>query len=124
MTKKYDMTEQMRAFAEQGMDQARKAFDTYMETMQQTVGKLESSSSDLQSKTSEASKKAISMTEAHMNAAFSQAEKLVTAKDPQEALELQTKYIRDQIDALTKQAQSMGEEAVSAVKDVQDKFKA
>nr|WP_306265100.1 phasin family protein [Pararhizobium sp. IMCC3301] len=124
MSKKYDMTEQMRAFAEQGMDQARKAFDTYMETMQETVSKLESSSTDLKSKTSEASKKAISITEAHMNAAFSQAEKLVTAKDPQEALELQTKYIREQIDALTKQAQSMGEEAVNAVKDIQDKFKA
>jgi len=124
MTKNYDMTEQMRAFAEQGMDQARKAFDTYMEAMQETVGKLESSSSDMQSKTSEASKKAISLTEAHMNAAFSQAEKLVTAKDPQEALELQTKYIREQIDAVTKQAQSMGEEAVNAVKEIQDKFKA
>lgn len=123
MSKNYDMTEQMRAFAEQGMEQARKAFDTYMETMQDTVGKLETSSSDIQSKTSEAGKKALSLTEDHMSAAFSQAEKLVTAKDPQEALELQTKYISEQIEAVTKQAQSMGEEAVNAVKDIQDKFK-
>lgn len=123
MTKNYDMTEQMRAFAEQGMEQARKAFDTYMESMQETAGKLETSSSDLQSKTSEAGKKALSVAEEHMNAAFSQAEKLVTAKDPQEALELQTKYISAQIESVTKQAQSMGEEAVNAVKDIQDKFK-
>lgn len=124
MSKNYDMTEQMRAFAEQGMDQARKAFDTYMETMQDTVGKLETSSSEMQSKTSEAGKKALSLAEDHMNAAFSQAEKLVTAKDPQEALELQTKYISEQIESVTKQAQSMGEEAATAVKDIQNKFKA
>lgn len=123
MNKNYDMTEQMRAFAEQGMNQARKAFDTYMETMQDAAGKLGTSNSDLQSKTTDAGKKAMTLAEDHMNAAFSQAEKLVTAKDPQEALELQTKYISEQIESVTKQAQSMGEEAVSAVKDIQDKFK-
>ncbi len=124
MSKNYDMSEQMRAFAEQGMEQARKAFNTYMETMQDTASKMENSGSDLQSKTTEAGKKALALTEDHMSAAFSQAEKLVTAKDPQEALELQTKYIKDQIESVTKQAQSMGEEAVNAVKDIQSKFKA
>ncbi|MEP0519311.1 MAG: phasin family protein [Hyphomicrobiales bacterium] len=124
MSKNYDVTEQMRAFAEQGMDQARKAFDTYMDTMQKTMGTIESSSSELQAKTSDANKKAMGMAEKHMSAAFSQAEKLVTAKDPQEALELQAAYIREQIDAMNKQANVIGEDAAKIMKDIQSSFKA
>lgn len=123
MSKDYDMTEQMRAFAEQGMDQARKAFDSYLETMQKTMGTFENSSSELQAKTTDASKKAMSLAEEHMSSAFSQAEKLVTAKDPQEALELQTTYIRDQIEAANKQASAIGEDAAKVMKDIQGSFK-
>lgn len=124
MSKNYDMSEQMRAFAEQGMDQARKAFDSYMDTMQKTMGTIESQSSEMQAKTSDASKKAMSIAEDHMSAAFSQAEKLVTAKDPQEALELQTTYIRGQIEAINKQASTIGEDAAKVMQDIQKSFKA
>lgn len=118
-----DMTDQMRAFAEQGMDQARKAFDTYMDAVQKTMSTVESSSSDMQSKTSDASKKAMSLAEDHMNAAFAQAEKLVQAKDPKEAVELQSAYLKGQMEALTKQAQTMGEDAMKAVQDFQKNLK-
>lgn len=124
MSKNYDVTEQMRAFAEQGMDQARKAFDSYMDTMQKTMGTIESSSSELHAKTSDANKKAMGLAEDHMSAAFSQAEKLVTAKDPQEAFELQATYIREQIDAMNKQASAIGEDAAKIMKDIQSSFKA
>lgn len=124
MSKNYDVTEQMRAFAEQGMDQARKAFDSYMDTVQKTMGTIESSSSELQAKTTDASKKAMSLAEDHMSSAFSQAEKLVTAKDPQEALDLQTSYIREQIEAANKQASAIGEDAAKVMKDIQSSFKA
>ena len=124
MSKNYDVAEQMRAFAEQGMDQARKAFDSYMDTVQKTMGTIESSSNELQAKTTDASKKAMGLAEEHMSAAFSQAEKLVTAKDPQEALDLQTSYIREQIEAANKQASAMGEDAAKVMKDIQSSFKA
>ena len=124
MSKNYDVAEQMRAFAEQGMDQARKAFDSYMDTVQKTMGTIESSSNELQAKTTDASKKAMGLAEEHMSAAFSQAEKLVTAKDPQEALDLQTSYIREQIEAANKQASTMGEDAAKVMKDIQSSFNA
>ncbi len=124
MTKDFDLTKQMQDFAEQGMNQARKAFDTYLQTMQNAVGNAENSGSSLQAQTSEAGKKALSLAEEHINAAFSHTEKLVKAKDPKEVLELQATYLQEQMSNLTKQAQDMGEEAAKAVKDIQTSFKA
>ncbi|MBL4646357.1 MAG: phasin family protein [Rhizobiales bacterium] len=124
MTNDFDITKQMRDFAEQGMDQARKAFDTYLQTMQGAVGNTEGSGNALQAQTSEAGKKALSLAEEQMNAAFSHTEKLVKAKDPKEVMDLQTAFLQEQMSNLTKQAQEMGEDAAKAVKDMQTSFKA
>ena len=49
----------------------------------------------------------LSYTEQNMNAAFDLAHKLVKAKDPQEALALQSEYIKAQLAALQNQVKEL-----------------
>jgi len=44
-----------------------------------------------------------------VNAAFDLAQKLVRVKDPQEALTLQSEFLKTQINALQSQAKELGE---------------
>ena len=50
----------------------------------------------------------LAYTERNVNAAFDLAQKLVKAKDPQEALALQSEYLKAQLEALQTQARELG----------------
>ena len=50
----------------------------------------------------------LSYTERNVNAAFDLAQKLVKAKDPQEALALQSEYLKSQLAVLQEQAKELG----------------
>jgi hypothetical protein len=50
----------------------------------------------------------LSYTERNVNAAFDLAQKLVRAKDPQEALALQSEYMKTQLAVLQEQARELG----------------
>ena len=50
----------------------------------------------------------LSYTERNVNAAFDLAQKLVRAKDPQEALVLQSEYLKTQLAVLQEQAKELG----------------
>ena len=50
----------------------------------------------------------LACTEHNVNAAFDLAQKLVKAKDPQEALALQSEYMKSQLAALQNQARELG----------------
>ena len=52
--------------------------------------------------------RAVLVSEQNVNAAFDLAHKLVKAKDPQEALALQSEYMKAQLAALQKQAKELG----------------
>ena len=50
----------------------------------------------------------LAYTEQNVNAAFDLAQKLVKAKDPQEALTLQSEYMKAQLAVLQNQAKELG----------------
>jgi hypothetical protein len=50
----------------------------------------------------------LSYTERNVNAAFDLAQKLVKAKDPQEAMALQSEYLKTQLAVLQEQAKEFG----------------
>ena len=50
----------------------------------------------------------LSYTERNVNAAFDLAQKLVKAKDPQEAMALQSEYLKSQLAVLQEQAKEFG----------------
>jgi phasin len=67
--------------------------------------------------TTEMSKKVLAFTETNMKAAFDHARKLVHAKDMQEAIQIQTEFLKSQYAAATEQLKEMGNSIRSSASD-------
>jgi phasin len=105
---------QIKEFAEKGIQQAEKGFDAFIEAAHKSVTMIPSP-------TTEISKKALSFTEQNMKAAFDHARKLLHAKDFQEAVNLQTEFIKAQYAAATKQLKQLGSSGSAAEDDSKEK---
>jgi phasin len=92
---------QVRDLAEKSVNQAEKAFEAFITAANQSVAMIPSP-------TTEMSKKALSLTEKNMKAAFDHARQLVHAKDMQEAIQIQTEFLKSQYAAATEQLKEMG----------------
>ena len=109
----YEVPPEMRDFAEKSVEQARKAFDGFMGAAQRTVDTLESSASSVQSNTKDLTQRTFEYAEQNVSAAFDLAQKLVRAKDVQEAMQLQADYVRSQFAAMQTQMKEFGSMAQS-----------
>ncbi|HEY7385853.1 MAG TPA: phasin [Beijerinckiaceae bacterium] len=109
----YEVPPEMRDFAEKSVEQARKAFDGFMSAAQRTVDTLESSATSVQSNTKDLTQRTFEYAEQNVSAAFDLAQKLVRAKDVQEAMQLQAEYVRSQFAAMQTQMKEFGSIAQS-----------
>lgn len=101
---------QVREFAEKSVDQAEKAFDAFIDAANK-------SASMIPNPTTETSKKALSFTETNMKAAFDHVRKLLHAKDLQEAVQIQTEFLKGQFAAATEQLKQLSGGIRSAAND-------
>ena len=113
---KYEIPGEMREFAEKSVDQARKAFDGFLGAAHKAMETLQGSTSTMQSSASDATKKTLTYAEQNIAAAFDHAQKLVRAKDLQEAMQLQGEFARTQFAALQTQMKELGEVAQAAAR--------
>jgi phasin len=112
----YEIPPEMRDFAEKSVDQARKALDGFLGAAHKAVETLEGSTSSLQANATEATRKTLSYAEQNIAAAFEHAQRLVRARDMQEALSIQTEFARNQFAAMQTQLKDLGELAQSAAR--------
>jgi phasin len=82
------------------VEEARKAFESFIEAAHKATAQAEGTANVLQSSAKEVSAKALSFTEANLKAAFDHAQKLMQAKDPQEILSHQSEYVKKQLAAI------------------------
>jgi phasin len=111
----YDVPPEMREFAERSVEQARKAIDGFMGAARKTADTLDSTGLTVQTGTKDLTTKTFSYAEQNIAAAFDLAQKLVRAKDPQEALQLQAEYVRQQFASMQTQMKEFGSAAQSAM---------
>jgi len=104
----FEVPNELRDFAERSVEQARKAFEGFLTVAQRTAGAAGDAASTTQSSAKSMSAHVLAYTEQNVNAAFDLAHKLVKAKDPQEALALQSEYLKSQLAALQSQAKELG----------------
>ena len=114
-TPKYDVPPEMREFAEKSVEQARKAVDGFLGAARKTADTLESSASTVQSSGKEAVRKTFSYAEQNIAAAFDLAQRLVRAKDVQEAMQIQAEFARSQFAAMQSQMKEFGAMTQSAM---------
>ena len=104
----FEVPNEMRDFAERSVEQARKAFEGFLTVAQRATGAAGELSKAPEGGAKSVSAHVLSYTERNVNAAFDLAQKLVKAKDPQEALALQSEYLKTQLAVLQEQAKEFG----------------
>jgi phasin len=112
---------EMRAFAEKSVTEARKAFEGYMDAATKAFGSFEKSAENIQANTRDMGRKAIGFAEENVNASLDFIQKLVSARDVQEVVRLQTEFAQAQMKNLAEQAKALGGSAVEAGKSAFDK---
>jgi phasin len=109
---------EMRAFAEQSVTQARKAFDNFVEAANKAMGQFQGHAQAAQSSATEIAHKSMTYAEQNVTANFEFAQKLMHAKDAAEVMALQSEYLSRQMRALSSQVQDLGQTAAKIVVDV------
>ena len=114
-TPNYEIPAEMRDFAEKSVEQARKAVDSFLSAARRTVDTFEGSANTVQASAKDMTHKTLNYAEQNLSAAFDHAKRLVRAKDVQEAVQLQSEFVRSQFAALQAQMKEFGSMAQSAI---------
>ena len=113
----FAMPNEVRAFVEQSVAQARTAFDGIAKAANQAVSQWHGQAQAARAGTSEIAHKSMAYVERNMAATFDFAQKLMHAKDPTEVMRLQSEYLALQMKTLSAQAQELGQSAAKIVMD-------
>src|SRR5580698_875280 len=113
----FAMPNEVRAFVEQSVSQARTAFDGIVEAANHAVAQWQGQAEAARAGASEIAHKSMAYVERNMEATFDFAQKLMNAKDPAEVMRLQSEYLALQMKTLSSQAQDLGQSAAKIVMD-------
>src|SRR5215203_408638 len=116
----FQVPEEMRTMAERSLTQTRQALDSFLgaarrtaETMEQTTEKVQAGAKDMAQRT-------LSLAEQNIRTSLDYAERLVRAKDLQEAAQIQSEFVRTQAEAMQAQMKEFGSAAQSAMSQATD----
>jgi phasin len=113
----FEVPREMRSLAEQSVEQARQAFDTFISAAQKAASNIEGQASAAQAGAKDVRQKAMAFAEKNVATSFDFAQKLVQAKDVEELTRLQTEFVQHQMQTLSEQAQELGQTATRAAMD-------
>ncbi|MDD1537265.1 MULTISPECIES: phasin [unclassified Bradyrhizobium] len=105
----FEVPEQMRAFAEKGVSQARESYAKFKDAAETHNGTVEAVFTSASKGASEYTAKLVEFMKANSNAQLDFAQQLFGAKSPSEAMELWTGHTRKQFETLQSQAKELVE---------------
>jgi phasin len=103
----FEIPATVRDIAAKSVDQAREAYNRFIEAARQAHDVVLKSSDVITSSAREMNEKAVKYTEANLQANFELAQRLVHAKDIKEALDIQSQFARHQMETFAHQAQEL-----------------
>lgn len=103
-------TSELRNLAGEAVDQAEKVYGMFFDAANKSVASIPSPAMDI-------SKKALSFTDQNMRAAFDHSRKLVHAADLQEAIQVQSDFLKSQFTNSGEQMKQIRDNVMSAAKD-------
>src|SRR6201994_5144779 len=107
---KLEVPPELRDLAEKTLDQAERAFEMFFQAANKSVGTIPGPATNI-------SKQALTFTEQNMKAAFDHARKLVHATDLQQALQIQSEFLRSQFTNAGEHMRHITGNVISAAKD-------
>ena len=105
----FEVPEQMRAFAEKGVSQARDNYAKFKDAAETHNGTIEAVFTSASKGASEYSAKLMEMMKANTTATLDFAQELLGVKSPSEAMELWTSHAKKQFETFTAQAKELAE---------------
>lgn len=116
MSAAFDISNEMRNFAEKSVEQARVAFDGFVSAAQQAVNTAQNQAITAHTGVREMGELAMRFAERNIESSFQFAQRIFQAKDPQEVAKLHAEYVSNQMSALAEQAKELGQKAASIAK--------
>ncbi|HEX7883069.1 MAG TPA: phasin family protein [Afipia sp.] len=114
----FEIPKEMRSMAEASLEQARKAFESFISSAQQTASAFGGASFGAPGEAAkDISAKAIAFAEKNVQSSLAYAQQLIHAKDLTEVMRLHTEYVQGQMRALAEQASQMGQAVTRAAMD-------
>ena len=110
------VSDEMRKMAEINIAKAKEAVDEFMKEASGAYEKVDASVQAARSGARDMNQMASEYAEANVNAAFDFAQKLVRARDPQEIVALQQRFLKAQVEQLNNQVRELGGAAIEAAK--------
>jgi phasin len=107
---KLEVPAELRDLAEKTIDQAERAFGMFFDAASKSMASVPGASSEI-------SKQALSFTEQNVKAAFEHARKLVHATDLQEAMRIQSEFLRSQFTSAGEHMRQITGGVMSAASD-------
>jgi phasin len=105
----FEVPEQMRAFAEKGVSQARDSYAKFKDAAETHNGTMEAVFTTASKGASEYSAKVVEFLKANTTSALDFAQELFSVKTPAEAMELWTSHTRKTFETYTSQAKQLAE---------------
>jgi phasin len=113
----FQIPNEMRTFAEQGVAQARKAFDGFIAAANDALSQMQGRAQSAHSGATEIAHKSIGYAEQNVRTTFDFAQRLMQAKDASEVMGLQSEYLSRQMQAISAQVQDLGQSAAKIMVD-------
>src|SRR5882757_7129402 len=117
-------TDQIRAFAEKGVEQSKEAYAKLKTGAEETQKVLESTYETAKTVSNDVSLKTIAVLRSNFEAGFSHLEALIGAKSLSEVVELQTSFLRKRVETVVGQAKELQTVTTKAAEDVSKPLKA
>ena len=116
-------TAEFRAAAEKGVERSKEVLTKFKAGSEDAQKALESSVETAKAVGSDLSLKTIALLRVNTEAAFSHFEALIAVKSPSEFVELQTAFVRSQVEMAVEQAKELQAVTTKAVEDVSKPIK-
>src|SRR5215203_4357351 len=116
----FQVPEEMRTMAERSLTQTRQALENYLQAARRTAETMEQTTEKVQAGAKDMAQRTLSLAEQNIRTSLDYAERLVRAKDLQEATQIQSEFVRTQAEAMQAQMKEFGSAAQSAMGQATD----
>ena len=119
----FEIPEHMRDAADKSVEQAKKAFDDFIDATHQAVEKAQTSAKTLGEGAADVNRQALAVAEENVAAAFDLAQRMVKARSVEEVAVMQQEFVQRQMHKLAEQGKHLGEMVGKAASAATDKAK-
>jgi phasin len=119
----FQMPEQMRAFAEKGVSQARESYSKFKDAAETHNGTVEAVFTTATKGATEYSSKLLEIAKTNTNAGFDFLQSLIGVKSPSQAMELFAAFSKAQVETLTGQSKELAEMGQKIATDTAEPIK-